>query len=326
MQDLGQLFGAGERPERCLELILQIAEPAAEFGWQPAALLGIAQGLRARGLGAGKRIGVHGAACRRCRRKRGRPGRAWTPSSRSRPQWHWTARPPRISGWRPSRCSARPTVRRRERRSAHLLAPTASVEMQTAAVRAIVAASRSGRDRPSLVEPARWQAFTPQIREAVLSALIADEQQTPCCSMLSNGAPFDPTALGPSRRSRLMAHRECRPSRQRARTLFCRRRIRRSDAGLRAAARAALRTHAPNAPSGRQVFAAHCAPCHAVDGSGRTGRAGPERHPQPASRRHPASRRWCPTTKSPRGIRPTWLRPATGRRWSGGWNRKRPTA
>ncbi|MGH9370570.1 MAG: PVC-type heme-binding CxxCH protein [Vicinamibacterales bacterium] len=51
MQDLGQLFGAGQTPERCLDLILRIAEPGAEFGWQSAALSGIAQGLRARGLG-----------------------------------------------------------------------------------------------------------------------------------------------------------------------------------------------------------------------------------------------------------------------------------
>ena len=51
MQDLGQLFGAGQTPERCLDLIIQITEPDTEFGWQPAALSGIAQGLRSRGLG-----------------------------------------------------------------------------------------------------------------------------------------------------------------------------------------------------------------------------------------------------------------------------------
>ncbi len=51
MQDLGQLFGAGQSPERCLDLIVQIGEPSTEFGWQPAAVAGVAQGLRARGLG-----------------------------------------------------------------------------------------------------------------------------------------------------------------------------------------------------------------------------------------------------------------------------------
>ena len=55
MQDLGQLFGAGQTPERCLDLIVQIADPNTGFGWQPAALSGIAQGLRARGLGKDSR-------------------------------------------------------------------------------------------------------------------------------------------------------------------------------------------------------------------------------------------------------------------------------
>ena len=51
MQDLGQLFGAGQPPERCLDLILQITEPGEESGWQAATLSGIARGLRSRGLG-----------------------------------------------------------------------------------------------------------------------------------------------------------------------------------------------------------------------------------------------------------------------------------
>ena len=51
MQDLGQLFGAEQSPERCLDLIVQIGEPAADFGWQAAAVAGVAQGLKARGLG-----------------------------------------------------------------------------------------------------------------------------------------------------------------------------------------------------------------------------------------------------------------------------------
>ena len=50
MQDLGRLFGASESAERCLALVSEIADPGGDASWQPAALSGIAAGLRARGM------------------------------------------------------------------------------------------------------------------------------------------------------------------------------------------------------------------------------------------------------------------------------------
>ena len=48
MQDLGRLFGASEPPDRCVALVAAIADPGVEISWQPAALAGLADGLRAR--------------------------------------------------------------------------------------------------------------------------------------------------------------------------------------------------------------------------------------------------------------------------------------
>ena len=145
-----------------------------------------------------------------------------------------------------------------------------------------------------------------------------------CCSTRWRRGAVTSIAVGASRRSRLMTHRNA-AIQTRARALFAA-----VESGDRMQVyerlRATVLKRAADAASGRQVFATHCAPCHAVDGSGRTGGAGPERHPQPASRRDPAARAGARTTRSRPATRPTSSRPATGGRWSAGWNRKRPTA
>ena len=67
------------------------------------------------------------------------------------------------------------------------------------------------RDRTataSLLERGRWQAFTPQVRESVLSILLSDESQTTILLDAIERGSIDGAALGPSRRSRLMTHRD----------------------------------------------------------------------------------------------------------------------
>ena len=136
---------------------------------------------RAGPAGAGTRrgepVGVHDAACPPIRRRRARPGSAWR--------------------------------RVLSRASALALDETAPADLRLAAIglmghtdyssagktleacwpRSILprfrlrlsVRCRSCPDRAaaaSLVEPGRWLAFTPQVREAVLSALVADEDRT----------------------------------------------------------------------------------------------------------------------------------------------------
>ena len=271
MQDAGQLFGAAESPERCLDLIGQIADPAAEFGWQPAALLGIAQGLRARGTRRGKPFGVHDAADRRFS-----AGPLGQSAGGSHPRAIVRAGAGRqgrreISGWPPSACSDRPTMRRQERRwhacSPHSIPPMCRPPPSEPSCNCAI-----GPRASRLVDAARWQSFTAQVREAVLSALVADDQQVAVLLDAVERGAVPPTALGPSRRSRLMTHRDA-AIQKRARALFAV-----VESGDRMQVyermRAAVIGRPGNAVSGRQVFAAHCAQCHAVDGAG--GQVGPD--------------------------------------------------
>ena len=91
---------------------------------------------------------------------------------------------------------------------------------------------------------------------AVLSALIVDEQQVPVLLDAIEQGSIDGAALGPSRRSRLMTHRDA-AIQKRARALFAG-----VESGDRMQAYDRLRRRCGpgNAASGRQVFAAHCAP------------------------------------------------------------------
>jgi putative heme-binding domain-containing protein len=152
-----------------------------------------------------------------------------------------------------------------------LLAAQHPSGIQVAAVRAL---SRLP-DRAaaaSLVEQHRWLAFTPQLRETVLSALMTDERQLHVLlDALEQGA-IAPAALGPSRRSRLTNHRNA-AIQKRSRALFAP-----VDSGDRMQVYERLRggvmARSGNPANGERIFASHCAACHAFEGAG--GRLGPD--------------------------------------------------
>ena len=270
MQDLGHLFGAEQAPDRCLDLILEIAGPAVDVSWQPAALAGIADGLVARGRGQQERSPLTlllSAASPKARQARERVevilGQAATMLSDDKAPVRQRLAAIALLGHADHATAGEPL------RS--LLEPRHPSEIQLAAVRAL-AQLHDGAAAASLVERKRWQAFTPQIREAVLSAFLADERRTQVLLDAIEQGAIDAGALGPSRRSRLMTHRNA-GIQQRARALLAG-----VESGDRMQAYERLRgivlKREPHAPSGRQVFAAHCAACHAVDGSG--GQVGPD--------------------------------------------------
>jgi putative heme-binding domain-containing protein len=124
----------------------------------------------------------------------------------------------------------------------------------------------------SLVDRNRWLTFTPEVREAALSALLTDERQmTVLLDALESGS-FAPAAIGPSRRSRLMNHRDA-AIQNRARAVFAG-----VTSGDRMQVYERLRGTVLNRrgdpASGRSIFAAQCATCHTIDGAG--GRLGPD--------------------------------------------------
>jgi putative membrane-bound dehydrogenase-like protein len=270
MQDLGQLFGAGQSPDRCLELILQIGDPDAEFGWQPAALFGIAQGLERRGLGRENRSAFMTLVSSDSAKTGPASQRIETVLRRSSALAldEKASADLRLASIGLLGYTDYPTA---GKTLESLLAPRHPSDVQVAAVRAL--SQLPERDgAASLVEARRWESFTPQVRDVVLSVLLADEEQVlVLLDALERGAIAAP-ALGPSRRSRLAGHRNA-AIQQRARALFAA-----VESGDRMQVYERLRgtvtTRSGNHKNGQQVFGRLCAACHTFNGTG--GRVGPD--------------------------------------------------
>jgi putative heme-binding domain-containing protein len=269
MQDLGQIFGAGQSPERCLDLIVQLGEPGADSGWQPAAIAGVAQGLKARGLGKDRSplMTLLSGDSEQARLARQRVDAIVSRTSAIALDDNAPLNQ-RVAGiallGHTDYITAGRTLQ-------SLIAPRQSSEIQVAAVRALLQL-RDRAGTTSLLERARWQAFTPQVREAVISILLSDDAQTTILLDVIEQGSIDGAALAPSRRSRLMTHRDA-VIQKRARVLLAG-----VESGDRMLVydrlRGAVLGRGPNVPSGKNVFAAHCASCHAIDGTG--GQVGPD--------------------------------------------------
>ena len=270
MQDLGQLFGAAQTPERCLDLIFQIADPNAEFGWQPAALSGIAQGLNVRGLGGASRSAFMTLLSSDSAQARSARQRVETVLSRASALALDEKVPADL------RLAAIGLMGHTDYPSAgktleDLLTPQQPSEIQVAAVRALSQLPDRAA-AATLVERGRWLAFTPQVREAVLAALVTGESQTLVLLDAVEKGPIPVSALGPARRNRLLNHRNA-AIQTRARALFDA-----VDSGDRMKVyerlRATVLTRTATPANGRQLFATHCASCHTFAGTG--ARVGPD--------------------------------------------------
>jgi putative membrane-bound dehydrogenase-like protein len=263
MQDLAQVFGAGQTPERCVELIRRIAAPGAEFGWQPAALAGLAQGLQARGFGRNDRpalVTLLSADAPEARAAKDAVDvileRAAVLATDERAPAELRLGAIALMGHARS-TSGRDTLD-------GLVTPQRPSEIQVAAVRALM----QFPDRAAaadLLAPRRWMAFTPRVREAVLSALMTDERLTAVLLDALEQGSVPAIALGSSRRGRLVNHRNA-AIQMRARTLLAA-----IDSGDRMQVYQRLRSivlsRTANADRGQRAFATHCAACHAFDGT-----------------------------------------------------------
>lgn len=266
MQDLGQLFGAAETPERCLELILQISNSAAESGWQPAALAGIARGLQTRGLGTRDRsaflalLSVESPQANAARRQvSGVLARSAALAV--------NAHAPAIVRLDAIGLLSYTDYSIAGQTLEGLLAPQQPIEVQVAAVRAL-ARLPDRAAAAALVERRRWLSFTPEVREAALAALTADERRTVVLLDAIEDGSIARSVLSPSRRSRLTNHRND-SIRERARALFAP-----FESGDRMQVyerfRKVVMNHSGSAASGQRMFATHCATCHTFDGRGGT--------------------------------------------------------
>jgi putative membrane-bound dehydrogenase-like protein len=270
MQDLGRLFGAAESPERCLALVTEIADPAAEPSWQPAALAGVAGGLRTRGIastGQSALMALVSADTAEARVARDRVAklmlRAGVLALREGAPAEQRLSAIELLGHGAWSASGDTLLR--------LLEPQREGAIQIAAIRALAQLPET-EAAASLLQPSRWQAYTPQLRDAVLTTLLSEERLIAVLLDAVARHDISASALGASRWRRLAAHRNP-VIRQRAAALYDA-----DDAGtaMQAYERKLPEVLAQTGDSvrGAVVFAKNCVACHTSHGSG--GRVGPD--------------------------------------------------
>jgi putative heme-binding domain-containing protein len=271
MQDLGRLYGAAATRDEALAFVHRVADPGAELSWQPAALAGLAQGLRGRGLASGAagssalldlvagdtplateargRLAIQVERATELARLDAAPVEQRVPAIDLLGHAGATSAAPLLT----------------------LLAPSQPVAVQTAAVRAIAQVGTIDAVA-GLVDRARWQAYSPRLRDAVLTTLLADDRFV---GVLLDGVAAGVVgggAIGPARARRLSAHRDPAVA-ARARAL-----LGDVEAGTGMPAYARLKdevtARAGDVARGGPVFDAQCAACHTFRGRG--GRVGPD--------------------------------------------------
>ncbi|HEU4996653.1 MAG TPA: PVC-type heme-binding CxxCH protein, partial [Gemmatimonadaceae bacterium] len=270
MQDVARVVGASEPVGRCLALVTQIAEPGVELTWQPGALAALAAGLRARGVGSGVDSALMALVASdvpeaRVARERLMRVIAGAADLSVRDQAPLDQRLGAIellgqAQWSMSGATL-----------LQLLEPQRATEIKIAAVRAL-AQTRDPAAATSLVTAARWQTFTPRVREAILTAFLAEERLVSVLLDAIERGDIAASALGPSRWQRLREHRNA-SIRQRAEALHTV-----ADAGspVKVYDRRLpdVLARNGNAESGSALFTKYCGACHTFDGAG--GRVGPD--------------------------------------------------
>ena len=270
MQDLGRLFGAAESPERCLAFVTEVSEPGVELSWQAAALSGIAAGLRARGMASDSQSALMALVSADTPRARVARDRLAIQMARAAELALLDRAPlerrlPMIEllgqgEW----ASAGPTLVR-------LIEPQRQGAIQMAAVRAL-GQVRDPAAAATLVEPARWHAFTPRVRDAVLTTLFSEDRLVSVLLDAVARRDIPASALGASRWRRLTAHRTA-SIKQRAGALY-------TASDTATAMQVYERTQkgvlarSGNPARGATAFATYCAACHTFGGTG--GRSGPD--------------------------------------------------
>lgn len=270
LQDLGRLFGAAESAERCLAFIAAIADPAEETSWQPAALAGVAAGLRARGPAPATRSALMtlvSDGTEEARRARERlalqMSRAMALSLRDDAPIEQRLAAIELLGHGDWAATGATLFR--------LLEPQRQHPIQIAAARAL-SQMRDAAAAGGLVERARWQAYSPHVRDAVLGLLLSEERLVGVLLDAVARHDIQASSLGASAWRRLTSHRT--PAiRQHAEALFAA-----TDTGTAMQAyervQRSVLAATGRATRGAAVFTAQCAACHTFNGSG--GRLGPD--------------------------------------------------
>jgi putative membrane-bound dehydrogenase-like protein len=270
MQDLGRLLGASGSADQCLAFVADVSDPGAELTWQPAALAGVAAGLRSRAGGSNTQSALMTLVSADTPTARAARGRLVTMLRRAGPftmleaaPWEQRLAAIELLGQGEWPVSGPTLVR--------LLEPQRPVPIQIAAVRA-VGQVRDDESAATLLAPSRWTGYTPQVRDAVLTTVLSDDRLV--SALLDAVARHDisASALGANRWRRLTAHRDP-VIRQRAEALSKTDNAT-SPMQIYERTRPEVVAHPGDPTRGAAAFAKHCAACHTFNGSG--GHVGPD--------------------------------------------------
>jgi putative membrane-bound dehydrogenase-like protein len=270
MQDLGRLLGASGSAEQCLAFVADVSDPGAELTWQPAALAGVAAGLRSRAGGSNTQSALMTLVSADTPTARAARDRLVTMLRRAGPftmleaaPWEQRLAAIELLGQGEWPVSG-PTLIR-------LLEPQRPVPIQIAAVRA-VGQVRDDASAATLLAPSRWTGYTPQVRDAVLTTVLSDDRLV--SALLDAVARHDisASALGANRWRRLTAHRDP-VIRQRAEALSKTDHAT-SPMQIYERTRPEVVAHPGDPTRGAAAFAKYCAACHTFNGSG--GHVGPD--------------------------------------------------
>ena len=265
MTDLSRIFGLGQSPEKCLMFLNQITGTVQSAGltWQAAAVEGLAEGLRSRGLahaGFSPLQGLFSADSSEARlgreRFEGLSKHAIRQASR-------TDLPP---AQRLAAIALLGEIDSAETGDLllSLIAPAEPTEVQTAAVRSC-GRLQDRRVVKALIARERWRGYLPPVREAVLGVVMSQPRNHSVLLDALERGDVQAWCIDPARRKQLMQEKD--PAiKERALALF-----RGQESGDRQKVYESYKSvlNLPgNANNGHEVFKKTCAQCHTHSGEG----------------------------------------------------------
>ncbi len=266
MEELGRLVGASSPLPAAGAWLAEASAAARAEGWRIPAVLGLAEGLRGRNEFKGKAgTGPLSAAAE------AGPGVAVLERflAEAAATASDAATPVSLRSAAIALLGHAPFERGLGAVGA-LLDPRQATELQLQVVRALERAG-DARGAEMLAEAGRWSRYTPQVREAVVGALVSKPAMSKVLFAAIERGTIRPTDISSTRRSQLMKHANA-DVKAAATRLF-----QSLEGGDRMAVyrdHKALLAETADAARGAPVFARACSACHAFRGAG--GKVGPD--------------------------------------------------
>lgn len=258
LEQVGRLIGAGAAGDAPREFARTMLQGDPEAAVQETALLGLLEGARtqgARGGGGAKALLedpslAAGWDALFARVKGAGPGGVGSPARVS------------LLGFAPGAAAVEYLLA--------CLAPRESLDVQLAALRALERRTEDGIPA-RLLERARWEAYTPGLREAVLGVVTGQARLTPALFAALESGSIRPVEIPSTRRTQLLRHADATVKAAAARA------FRDLETGDRMQVYRDLRpllASAGDAAKGREAFRRACSACHTHGGVG--GKVGPD--------------------------------------------------